>query len=203
MNKKRKTGYFEYELPEGYKEELTLDIKDKRFALRLNIAAFIVMLVSIAVSMVILLKDAAVIELDLIAAAAMPIAVVAYIVLHELLHGLAYKLLTGQKLEFGMTCGAAYCGVPGVYVYRHTSIIALLAPFVVFGTAFIALTCFLPSLFHRILAATLLALHLGGCMGDLYLFFLFMTRFKDKRALSCDNGSACTFYLPRRENEEK
>ncbi|MCQ2122483.1 MAG: DUF3267 domain-containing protein, partial [Fibrobacter sp.] len=55
-----------------------------------------------------------------------------YIVLHELVHGAVYKLLTGQKLTFGFKASVAYCGVPDIYVYRRTALAALLAPFVVF-----------------------------------------------------------------------
>ena len=51
---------------------------------------------------------------------------VLYILLHELVHGAAYKLLTGRKLTFGLTLSVAYCGVPDIFVYRNAALAALL-----------------------------------------------------------------------------
>ena len=75
------------------------------------------------------------------------ICIVAYLILHELVHGAAYKLLTGSKLTFGITLTVAFCGVPDIYVTRRTALISLLAPFTLFGALFAGLTAWLPSSF--------------------------------------------------------
>jgi len=123
----------------------------------------------------------------------------AYIVLHELTHGAAYWLLTRQKLTFGMTTTVAFCGVPNVFVYRHTAMIALLAPFVLFTLIFGALMLALSEPWYQMMAALLLALHIGGCVGDLYDTWLYLNRFRNPKTLMRDTGPAQTFYLPRGE----
>ena len=40
------------------------------------------------------------------------ILLILYIILHELTHGAAYKILTHEKLTFGITLTCAFCGVP-------------------------------------------------------------------------------------------
>ena len=118
-----------------------------------------------------------------------------YLVLHELTHGAAYKLLTGRRLTFGVSLTAAYCGVPDVYVYRKTALISLLAPFVVFDLVFVLLTLLLPDPWYRLDAALMLALHVGGCSGDLYDTFLYLTKFRDPATLMRDTGPKQTFYV--------
>ena len=121
-----------------------------------------------------------------------------YIVLHELVHGAAYKALTHQKLTFGMTLTVAFCGVPDIYTSRKTAIIALTAPLVVFSIVFLALmACFRTSNpIYFAVFSILFSIHLGGCVGDMYMTLLLMTRFKDPRLLMRDTGPAQTIYLP-------
>ena len=65
-------------------------------------------------------------------------AMLLYIVLHELTHGIAYKLTTGRKLTFGFTLSVAYCGVPDIYVYRKAAMTApiLIPPLPILKTRF-------------------------------------------------------------------
>jgi hypothetical protein len=70
-----------------------------------------------------------------------------YVILHELTHGLLYKILTKQKLTFGLTLSVAFCGVPHIYVNKKTALLSVLAPFVVYNIIFIPLLIFLPGNF--------------------------------------------------------
>ena len=119
---------------------------------------------------------------------------IAYIVLHELVHGAAYKLLTHQKLTFGLTLTVAYCGVPDIFVYRRTAMISLLAPFVLFIPVFLIPVFLFQNPWDQLLVLVLLGLHLGGCVGDLYDTFLFLTRYRDPAILMNDTGPKQTFY---------
>ncbi len=125
-------------------------------------------------------------------------ALLAYVILHELVHGAAYKILTKQKLTFGLTLTVAYCGVPDIYVYRKASLIALLAPFVLFTVLFAVLLFFMPTAVDKCLMAFLLGVHVGGCVGDLYGAALYVFRFRDPETLMRDTGPAQTFYLPQK-----
>ena len=201
MTDKRKGRTYETELPEGYEEVMRLDIKDKRFAVKLNLAAIVITALLVAAVLLIMRPWKFTDSFTLGSQIVFWFAFVIYIVLHELVHGIAYKLLTGQKLKFGLTLGAAYCGVPDIYVYRSTNLIALLAPFAVFNLVFLAMAFFMPNQWIRLFSAMLFAFHFGGCAGDLYMTLLFMTRFKDGRTLTRDFGPAAVYYLPKAREE--
>lgn len=123
-------------------------------------------------------------------------AMVAYIILHELTHGIVYKAMTKQKLTFGLTLTVAYCGMPNIYVYRKTALFALLAPFLVFLPIFTALPFFMKEPIDVLWCALLWGMHVGGCVGDLYCTFLYLFKFRDPRTLLRDTGPKQTFYVP-------
>ncbi|MCQ2399101.1 MAG: DUF3267 domain-containing protein, partial [Clostridia bacterium] len=127
------------------------------------------------------------------------IAIIAYLVLHELVHGVAYKALTHEKLTFGLSWSCAFCGVPDVYVSRKTALVSLLAPFVVFSVLFLsgATVAYLvgdPIAFLYL--GILFAIHFGGCVGDLWMTVLLSFRFRDKRLYMRDTGPEQFLYLP-------
>jgi hypothetical protein len=187
---------FEKELPEGYREVFSIDAKNKKTALIMSLAAFFIT-AALCVASWLIVRPYGYSPDHLIARYLIfLIVLLAYIVLHELVHGLAYKLLTGQKLTFGITFSAAYCGVPEIYVYRKTALISLLAPFTVFSVVFIALALIFRDPWDRFAALLAFSIHAGGCIGDLYDTFLYLTRFRDPRTLMQDTGPKQTFWLP-------
>lgn len=187
---------FERELPEGYREVYSIDAADKKTGLILNAAALVIF-AAIAVPAFFIIKpttgfyDNFSIARNFFALVVM----IVYMILHELVHGLAYKLLTKEKLTFGLKLTCAYCGVPNVYVYRRTALIALLAPFVVFSIVF-AVPLFLPiGAWDKLYCAVIFALHVGGCAGDLYDTILYLFKFKSNDTLMRDTGPKQVFYL--------
>lgn len=185
---------FEKVLPEGYSEAKTVDAADRKLGVIMNIAALAVMAAIVALTAALVRPG------DFFSAYSLPRnliligAMLAYIVLHELVHGLAYKCLTGEKLTFGLTLTVAYCGVPDIYVYRKTAMIALLAPFVVFLPVFLLPVLLCAEPWDQVYAAILLGMHVGGCAGDLYDTFLYLFRFRDPATLMRDTGPKQTFY---------
>lgn len=121
------------------------------------------------------------------------LALIAYLVLHELAHGAAYRTLTHQKLRFGISPSAAFCGVPDIYVYRRTALISLLTPFVLFIPVFLIPAFLLPNAWDKIYVLFLFAMHIGGCSGDLYDTALYLFKFKDPATLMQDTGPKQTF----------
>ncbi len=127
-----------------------------------------------------------------------------YVVLHELVHGVTYKIFTGAKLTFGLTLTVAFCGVPEIYVRKKASFAALVMPFLVFSVIFIALTIglwFVSPLFG-IFSGVVLALHLGGCVGDLHWSLMYLTKFRHCNTLMRDTGPAQWLYIPQSEAEK-
>ncbi len=200
---------FEKELPKDYRQALYINAKDAKFGIIFNlIAVGVLVLVMIAAFLPLALKGDVKIDLDIggigyfVALAVFLVSMIAYIVLHELVHGAAYKALTGEKLTFGMSWSCAFCGVPDVYTYRRTALIAVVSPFALFTLLFIPLLVllyFLSPLYYLIFAF-IFGLHLGGCSGDLYVTYLLGVKFKDKRTLMRDTGPEQYFYIPEEES---
>lgn len=186
--------WYELSLPSGYAPVRVIDVKNKRTALLFNFAALGVMVLFGVLGVILLPLRGFWAAFDFFHYGIFLAALLLYIVLHELLHGLAYFLMTRQKLTFGLTLSAAFCGVPNIYVYRKTALIALLTPFAVFLPIFAAPVFLLQNPFDRFACLCLLAMHLGGCAGDLYDTLLLLLCHRDKTVLMRDTGPAQTIY---------
>ena len=127
-----------------------------------------------------------------------------YTILHELTHGITYKFYTGSKLTFGFNFVVAFCGVPEIYVRKQASIVALAMPFVVFNLVLIGLTVGLwfVSPLYGVVAGVVLAIHLGGCVGDLHWIMLYNTKFKHCHTLMRDTGPEQWLYIPQAEADQ-
>ena len=96
--------HWEKELPAGYREAKVIDAKaDKKLVRGMTVASFAVLLVFLALAVLWQGRRLSSEPMPLQQALVFWVALIAYIVLHELVHGAAYKLLTGQKLTFGLT----------------------------------------------------------------------------------------------------
>ena len=130
-------------------------------------------------------------------------AIFGYVILHELTHGLFYKLLTRERLTFGMSWSCAFCGVPKIFVYRKAALIAVAAPLVIFTLILIPLTVtfyFLNPLIYALLMF-IFGLHIGGCSGDLYLTLILLFKLKDPRTLIRDTGPEQFLYVPAKNDD--
>lgn len=190
------------DLPENYKEVFHIDAKSKKVGFVFTVVSLVITVASLLViglltdlsSIANAVKEGSILIPYLVLLAGLFL----YIVLHELVHGAAYKALTHQKLTFGMTLTVAFCGVPDIYTSRKTALIALTAPLVVFSIVFLALmACFRTSNpVYFAIFSILFSIHLGGCVGDIYVTILLMTKYRNPELLMRDTGPAQTFYLP-------
>lgn len=190
------------DLPAGYREVFHIDAKSKKVGIAFTVVSLVITVASLLViglltdlsSIADAVKEGSILIPYLVLLAGLFL----YIVLHELVHGAAYKALTHQKLTFGITLTVAFCGVPDIYTSRKTALIALTAPLVVFSIVFLALMAGFRTSnpIYFAVFSILFSIHLGGCVGDMYMTLLLMTRFKDPRLLMRDTGPAQTIYLP-------
>lgn len=196
-----RSKYYTKELPDGYQPAKTVDVGEKRFAILMNLAATLLTAV-VGVGGFFLkfagdpgsaIPDLSNVWLFEGWLFAILVSLIIYLVLHELTHGIVYKILTGEKLTFGLKLSCAFCGVPDVYVTRKTALLALLAPFTVFSVAFLV-PFFLLSGSLSFSFLVLFSLHFGGCAGDLYDTFLLLFRLKGN-LLMRDTGPRQTFYI--------
>ncbi|MBR2651180.1 MAG: DUF3267 domain-containing protein [Clostridia bacterium] len=203
MEKSRNKN-FEKELPEGFREALHVDAREAKFGIIFNLIS-IAVLAAVMVLAVLSLRAGGKLSLDmlemeppllLLAYLVLFVSMIAYVVLHELVHGIAYKALTGERLTFGMSWSCAFCGVPNIYTYKRCALISVLAPFTVFNILFIpalAVLYFVSPLYYLI-CAFIFGLHFGGCSGDLYVTYLLLVRFRGKKTLMRDTGPEQFFY---------
>ena len=196
----RKGKYFESELPEGYCTAKVIDAKDKKVGIILNLIALIPLAISLigayfAMGMPKLFDDTAS-WWHVIYLLVFLVILIAYVILHELVHGAVYKFFTREKLTFGLTLTVAFCGVPNIYVYRKPALAAVLAPFVVFLPVFLTLCFVLPDPLMKLLAAFMLGMHVGGCSGDLWVSGLLIFKLRDNATLINDTGPKQTFCVP-------
>lgn len=190
------------DLPENYKEVFHIDAKSKKVGFVFTVVSLVITVASLLViglltdlsSIADAVKEGSILIPYLVLLAGLFL----YIVLHELVHGAAYKALTHQKLTFGITLTVAFCGVPDIYTSRKTALIALTAPLVVFSIVFLALMAGFRTSnpVYFAVFSILFSIHLGGCVGDIYMTLLLSTRFRNPELLMRDTGPAQTLYLP-------
>ena len=187
---------FERVIPEGYKEVYHIDAANKKTGLLLTLGSLLIaagliffFFMSIDYSSIALRY---LMKYYLVFLGSM----IAYIILHELTHGAVYKALTKEKLRFGITWSAAFCGVPDIYTYRGTALKSLVAPLTLFSVILIPLLIWL---YHvdagwYLVVGVLFSLHISGCIGDLYITALLLTKFKDPATLMRDTGPEQWIY---------
>lgn len=168
------------ELPENYKLDKTIDIKKISTNIFLNVLNILFVIISFLILIPLKfnkIKLDDIKELSIIMIIVL-IGFIIYIILHELTHGLFYKIFTKQKLTYGFSLTYAYCGVPNIYVRKKEAIIACLAPLVIFSIIFLSLIIILPPNYITLSIITLFSFHFGGCSGDIYLSLILLTKYK-------------------------
>lgn len=202
-----KTRHYFWELPEGYNLVKVIDAKDKKTVAILNICSVVI---GFGLSFLFFLSFARKSGTDsfikafrsyaqdkerIIAFLVFIVCLFAYIVLHELVHGLFYKIFTHEKLTFGLTLSVAYCGVPNLYVKKNPMLLTTLAPFLTFSIILGSALLIVKEPLIHCLIGVLFSVHASGCSGDLWVGFELLTRFRNKDVLMNDTGPKQSFYM--------
>ena len=183
------------ELPENYKLDKTIDMKKMSTNIFLNVLNILFVIISLLILIPLKFKEIKIdnlIELSIVMFIAL-IGFIIYIVLHELTHGIFYKIFTKQKLTFGVSLTYAYCGVPNIYVRKKETIIACLSPLIIFSIIFLTLIFILPPNYINLSIIILFSFHFGGCSGDIYLSLILLTKY-DKDTYIKDTGPTQYIY---------
>ena len=183
------------ELPENYKLDKTIDMKKMSTNIFLNVLNILFVIISFLILIPLKFKEIKIdnlIELSIVMFIAL-IGFIIYIVLHELTHGIFYKIFTKQKLTFGVSLTYAYCGVPNIYVRKKEAIIACLSPLIIFSIIFLTLIFILPPNYINLSIIILFSFHFGGCSGDIYLSLILLTKY-DKDTYIKDTGPTQYIY---------
>lgn len=132
-------------------------------------------------------------SLGLPAILAIIVAFAAVLLLHELVHGACFWLITRSRPRFGLQAAYAYAAAPDWYIPRNPYLIVGLAPLVLITLVGIALLPWLPTvlLLPWIFA---LSVNASGSVGDVYIITWLLSR--PAGALVNDHGDSIHIYLP-------
>ena len=185
-------------LPEDYGEIYSLNLqKDKRTAIIVNLLALAIAAV-MAVSMNFFVPVTSVFDMSggivryFLRLAALIVLMALYMVLHELVHGIAMKLCGTKRVKYGFTGLYAFAGSEDYYDKKSYIFIAL-APIVLWGTVLAAVNFFVPTEWFWIVYMIQL-INISGAAGDLFAAVKFSRM--PKNILIQDSGvSMRVFYI--------
>jgi hypothetical protein len=123
------------------------------------------------------------------------IALIAVLIVHELVHGLFYWLLSGKHPKFGIQGLLPYVAAPiGVYFLKKQFLTIGLAPLVLLTAAGLLLLVIVPIALVPILFF-FVAFNAAGAAGDLIIAIQLMSFSSD--TLMEDNDAGLTIYGPK------
>ncbi len=188
-------------LPEHYREFEKLDLEnDNKNALFIH-GTSIVIAVLMAVIMHLIYPITSLFEKDhgafglILRIVVMLALFAAHVVLHELTHGVAMKLLGAKKVSFGYSGMYAYAGCTEFFTKRAYIIMALTP--VVFWGIVLTLICYLvPDSWFWIFYLMQIA-NIAGAAGDFFVIFRFWKL--PESSLIHDMGTSMTIYTPHED----
>ena len=160
-------------LPSDYCEIYTVNFqKDKKTALIVNIASFILMAVFVIIGILIVSisytfdNDGSIVTpiLKLITALA---GMIVYLILHELVHGITMKHYGAKRVKYGFTGLYAFAGCEE-YFSKKPYIVIALAPIVLWGIVLAVLCCFVHKSWFWVVYFIQI-INFSGAAGDLYV----------------------------------
>lgn len=160
-------------LPDGYKEILSINLqKEKKTAFLVNAFAMVIML-AMVVPMHFYIPISTVFDMRnglgayVTRFVVLIVLLIAYMFLHELVHGITMKLCGTKKVKYGFTGLYAFAGSDDYYDKRNYIIIAL-APVVIWGIVIAIVNGFVPREWFWIVYLIQIS-NISGAAGDIYV----------------------------------
>ncbi len=185
-------------LPEGYKAILAVDLeKNKKCAFGIHAASILITLVMV-VGMNFLTPISTLFEKSMGAGGlilrlvVLALLFIAYIVLHELTHGVTMKLLGCKKVTYGFSGLYAFAGCREFFTKKAYITVAL-APVVLWGIV-LTIASYLVSASWFWIIYIVQITNISGAVGDFYVTFRFLGLHED--ALIYDKGTEITVFAP-------
>ena len=186
-------------LPSTYYEVYSIDLqKNKKVALFINVLAVLITVVMIVpasffVSILNLFSMESGITNFLIRMLALALLSIAYIILHELVHGVAMKICGTKKVKYGFTGLYAYAGSNDFYS-KGAYIFIALAPVVLLGAVLLVVNFFVSAEWFWVVYFIQI-INLSGASGDYFVTIKFLTLPKD--VLIADYGVGMKVYFKK------
>ena len=179
----------ETQIPQNYKAKLEFDFKTNKWLfLLLNVGSF-VLVIPFIIAIAFFDLD---ISGNVIVAVLLIVIYFFVLIIHEVIHGIFFKLGTKEKVKFGFHGFAASASVPNVYFYKRHYLLVAVAPAIILNLILL-ICCFIFENEYFLMFYIILALHFAGCIGDFYVFFRLL-KFK-KDTLIEDTGIGMRFFV--------
>lgn len=183
-------------LPEGYSETCTVNLQeDKKTSLLVNLSAVIIA-VLLAVPALFAVPVSYMFSMEkgiidyMLRFVSLMVLIFVYLILHELVHGVAMKICGTKKVKYGFTGLYAFAGSEDFYDKKAYIFIAL-APVVFWGIVIAVINLFVPLEWFWVVYF-LQIINLSGAAGDLYVTIKFFRLPSD--ILVKDTGIMMTVY---------
>lgn len=200
MNTQKVSGWGAYaHLLPGYDLYEVIDLaEDRKMMLRINISGMAVMAAMLICGFVWHPQMNACFEQGfpgiLLAFAVMIAGYVAYIVLHEWVHGVFIRLLSGEKAQFGLQLSKGYAFAKSDYFFGKAAYVVIaLAPVVIWGLVLNVLLGTVPPQWY-LPVYFIQAMNIGGAVGDYYVTWRILRM--PKGVLVIDSGTSMKFFAP-------
>ena len=160
-------------LPESYGEIYSIDLqKDKKMALVVNLLAIVIAVLLVvpmhfAVPIFSLFSMENGLQNYLLRFGALIVLMVVYMILHELVHGVAMKICGTKKVKYGFTGMYAFAGSKDFYDKKSYIFIAL-APVVLWGIVLAVVNPFVPVEWFWVVYMIQI-INLSGAAGDFFV----------------------------------
>lgn len=156
-----------FTLPNGYKKAFKIDLKEnKKLYIGLNVASVIVMLAMLLPVLFIYSEN--IFTGNLLLPLFIILFSLAYIVLHELIHGIFIRIFSGKWGNFGFKGTYAYAGSE-CYFNKKSYLIIALAPIVIWGIVLAVLNIFMPMSYLWFVFYFVQTMNISGSVGDIYV----------------------------------
>lgn len=188
-------------LPKGYRQIETLDfVRNRKQLMIVNVSALVIACIMVAAGLIVrpvrVCWEA--MTHDWWMFFVLAVGSFAYIVLHELTHGLLMHALSGVKPSYGFKLCYAYAGSRVYFDRRSHSIIAL-APLLVWGAVLAVLERALPPQWFWLLYIIQIS-NVSGSAGDVYCVLHLMRL--PRELLIQDTGVRMRVFAPKPAGEE-
>ena len=156
-----------FTLPNGYKKAFKIDLKaNKKLYIGINVASVIVMLAMLLPVLFIYSEN--IFTGNLLLPLFIILFSLAYIVLHELIHGIFIRIFSGKWGNFGFKGTYAYAG-SDCYFNKKSYLIIALAPIVIWGIVLAVLNIFMPMSYLWFVFYFVQTMNISGSVGDIYV----------------------------------
>lgn len=190
-------------LPEGYQAIYAIDLQhDKKLALGVNVLSVLIgVLMGVSMHFYVPITTLFSFEKGFIAYllrfGVLLISIIAYMILHEFVHGIAMKLCGTKKVKYGFTGLYAFAG-SDEYYDKNSYVFIALAPVVIWGLVLAVLNCFVSTEWFWVIYVIQI-MNISGAAGDYYVSIRF-SKFP-KNILIRDNGVSMMVFSKKVKQE--